>query len=232
MCSSRVRFLLAVVLALFAATIFSLGLNASTISLSPPQLPSAGAVKGFEFVSFQFDLYLVGAGPECNADNIVACGNLLANDHENFTELVKKPCGSGRDPHCPNPPQYERLPAYTYEDTYTHVGLTSSDLVAATFVFSGKDAAGIPLLVTVTGGGTYTISLTDSMGNDVPLDLTLTDQIYTLNFQSNSLSSEILFTPGNQPSPAPEPGACTSLFVAATWLGAGKLRRHISPPRA
>lgn len=215
----------AVVLALFAATLFLPTLRADTISLAPPSLPGAGPAKGLEFTSYQFDVYLVPLG-DCDTDFV--CGNILANDHEYFSSLVLKPCGSGRDPHCPNPRQYERLNGYTYEDTYTSVAIPPNQPIQidATFTFSGADASGIPLAVTVTGGGQYTLTLTDSQGNNVPLDLTLTDQTYTLNYQTNSLNSDILFAPAMQPATAAEPASFGLLLLALPGV-AWKVRRTL-----
>ena len=69
-----------------------------------PPISAAGSAKGFEFVSFQFRVYLVPIGdPETDYS-----ANVLANDYENYTYLHAGGGGSGRGGGY-RPPSYVRI---------------------------------------------------------------------------------------------------------------------------
>jgi hypothetical protein len=66
--------------ALFSAITFAPGVQAaSTVVLEVPQLSAAGSARSFQFVSFQFNLYLVPIGDPVSDYS----ANVLANDYEN-----------------------------------------------------------------------------------------------------------------------------------------------------
>ena len=182
------------------------------IVLNVPQLASAGSAPGFQFVSFDFNVYLMPLGDPGATDY---SANVLANDHENYTYSYVPPCGGGgRGNPCPSPPSAVQTAASTYSSTYESVN-TPPDVITAYFVFSGADVAGEPLKFTVTDNGKYTLTLRDSMGNPVTLGTALSNGLYTLEYQTNSiLGSQVIVTEAD--STAPEP--TNSLLVGMGLL--------------
>lgn len=177
---------------------------ASTIVLDVPGLATAGTARGFQFVSFQFDLYLVPVGDPVSD----YAANVLANDRENYTYEHPVACGSGRGGgYCP--PKYARGPANTYSDTYQHVTSPPGTLDAF-FHFSGADAAGLPLEVTVSQSGPNSMVLTAD-GDPTPIvpGTPLRDTLYTLEYRTGSLAGvEIIFARA-----VPEPAAVQLTLV-------------------
>lgn len=201
-------------LALVILFTIALPVRASSIVLQPPQLTSGGSATDFQFVSFQFDVYLVYIGDPVTD----FAANVLANDRENYT--FQPPCigggGKGGGGGCTTPP---RQSAYTYADTYTQVTAPPS-LIDAVFKFSGADAAGLPLKLTIADSGQDSVSLTDAAGASVAIGapFTLTNQIYTLQLQTNSLAgSEVLINGAADPGTAaavPEPASFEFMLTA------------------
>jgi hypothetical protein len=190
---SRVlRCLAAEALALFAAIALAPEAQAASIvTLDVPQLANAGSARSFEFVSFQFNLYLVPIGDPVSDFS----ANVLANDYENYTYVRAVGGGSGKGGGY-HPPTYARGPGDTYSDTYQNVTSPPTKLDAL-FHFSGADVAGMPLAVTVSDSGTYSLNLTaDADGTHSPITpgTPLSNSLYTLEYQTNSLlGSQITF---------------------------------------
>lgn len=163
------------------------------VTLDVPPLAVAGSARGFEFVSFQFDLYLVPIGdPETDY-----AANVLANDHENYTYEHPGGGGSGRGGGY-RPPHYVRGPGATYSDTYQNVTQPPRELDAF-FHFNGRDVAGAALAVTVLDSGRHSIVLTadaDPTRTPLALGAPLADGGYTLEFRTDSLQgSRITLVP-------------------------------------
>jgi hypothetical protein len=162
------------------------------VTLDVPQLGAAGSARAFQFVNYQFNLYLVPVG-----DPVSDYGaNVLANDYENFTYEHATAGGSGRGGGY-KPPKYIRGPGDTYSDTYTHVTQPPTDLHAF-FHFSGADVAGVPLAMTVLNDGTYSLALTadaDPTHTSIAPGSPLSNELYTLEFETTSLAgSQVTFT--------------------------------------
>jgi hypothetical protein len=186
-------FLSGAAIALVAATMFAPAANsASTVALDVPPLATAGSARSFQFVSFQFNLYLVPIGdPETDYS-----ANVLANDHENYTYEHAGGGGSGRGGGY-HPPHYIRGPGATYSATYQNV-TSPPTLLDAFFHFSGADVAGLPLAAAVSDSGTYALTLTadaDATHSPITLGTPLSNGLYTLELQTDSLSgSQVTFT--------------------------------------
>jgi hypothetical protein len=206
-------------LALAAATIIAPGARAAlVVTLDVPQLATAGNALGFEFVSFQFDVYLVGLGDPSGPSDYAA--NVLANDRENYTYLYRPPCGGGGrgGGYCTHPPPLARAGSYTYSDTYQTVTRPPTE-VDAFFHFSGADAVGKPLIFTVQDSGSYTLTLRDAANSAVPLDTPLSSGFYTLEYRTNNiLGAQVLIA-----SAVPEP-AVALLLVPGVLLLAVRCR--------
>jgi hypothetical protein len=166
-------------------------LQAATVTLDVPPIAAAGSAKGFEFTSFQFRVYLVGIG-DAETDY---SANVLANDYENYTYLHAGGGGSGRGGGY-RPPSYVRIAGASYGDTYANVTHPPSELDAF-FHFSGVDVAGLPLDVTVSDSGSYSLNLTadaDPTHSPIIPGTPLTNALYTLEYQTNSLlGSQVTF---------------------------------------
>ncbi len=134
----------------------------STVVLDVPPLATAGSARAFEFVSFDFRVYLVGIGDPVSDYS----ANVLANDYENYTYEHAGGGGSGRGGGY-HPPHYIRGPAATYSDTYTNVTRPPTKLDAL-FHFSGADVVGVPFDVAVQD---YR-SVTRSHSPPIPIRLT------------------------------------------------------------
>jgi hypothetical protein len=204
--------------ALVAGLLLASGVHAATtIVLDVPELATAGNARSFEFVSFQFKLYLVPVG-----DPVSDYGaNVLANDAENYTYEHAVPCGSGRGGgYCQ--PKYVRGPANTYGATYQHVTSPPGKLDAF-FHFSGADVAGTPLSVTVSGSGPYSVVLTadaDPTHSPIIPGTPLSNAFYTLEYQTNSLlASQITFA-----RQVPEPGSLSLLLVGFALVAVAHAR--------
>src|SRR5882757_9731021 len=76
-----------------------------TVTLDTPQLATAGSARAFQFVNFQFNLYMVPVGDPVSDYS----ANVLANDYENFTYEHATAGGSGRGGGY-KPPKYIRGP--------------------------------------------------------------------------------------------------------------------------
>ena len=213
------RLLAAQALALSAAlTLATSSQAALTVVLDVPQLGTAGSARGFEFVSFQFNLYLVPIGDPVSD----YAANVLANDYENYTYEHPVPCGSGRGGgYCQ--PTYARGPADTYSATYQNVTSPPTKLDAF-FHFSGADVAGMPLAISVTGGGTHSLLLTaDADPTHAPIipGSPLSSGLYTLEYQTDSLA-------GSQITLArmvPEPVSVQLLLPGLALLAATRARK-------
>jgi hypothetical protein len=158
--------------------------SAGTVTLDVPQLALAGTAKGFEFVSFQFRVYLVAIGDPVSDYS----ANVLANDYENYTYLHPGGGGSGRGGGY-RPPTYVRGPGASYSDTYTNV-ISPPHELDALFHFSGADVAGVPLALSVSDSGDYSLLLTaDADPSHSPIDpsAALSNQLYTLEYRTDSL---------------------------------------------
>jgi hypothetical protein len=177
---------------LFAVVILAVDAHAASIvTLDVPQLAAAGSARSFQFTSFQFNLYLVPIGDPVSDYS----ANVLANDYENYTYEHASGGGSGRGGGY-RPPKYVRGPGDTYSDTYQNV-ISPPKTLDALFHFSGADVAGVPLAVTISDSGTYSLNLTaDADGTHSPIipGTPLSNGLYTLEYQTNSLlGSQITF---------------------------------------
>jgi hypothetical protein len=216
--SRILRRLAAVALTFSAALTLAPGAEAAlTVVLDVPQLGTAGSARGFEFESFQFNLYLVPIGDPVSDYS----ANVLANDSENYTFEHAVACGSGRGGgYCP--PKYARGPGRTYSATYQNVTRPPGKLDAF-FHFSGADVVGMPLVVSVTGGGAHSLTLTaDADGTHSPIaaGTPLTSGLYTLEYQTDSLlGSQITFA-----RMVPEPVSVQLLLAGLVLLGAIRAR--------
>ena len=212
-----------ILLALFVLLLLSSPMTrAQVVTLDVPPLASAGSAKGFEFASFQFDVYLVGLGDPSGSSDYAA--NVLGNDHENYSYLFQPSCGgSGRGggSHCTHPPPPERLGASTYSDTYQSVTQPPTELDVF-FHFSGADVVGKPLQFSVQDSGNYSFKLTADAGNTpVTPGSPLSAGWYTLEYQTNSLlGSELVITE------VPEPGFASLLVSGLLLLGGWHARRR------
>src|ERR1700687_4927687 len=89
---------------------------ASIVILDVPRLATAGSARSFEFLSFQFNLYLVPIGDPVSD----YAANVLANDSENYTYEHAVACGSGRGGgYCP--PTYARGRGHNRRATFQNV---------------------------------------------------------------------------------------------------------------
>jgi hypothetical protein len=163
-----------------------------TVTLDAPQLAAGGSARAFQFVNFQFNLYMVPVG-----DPVSDYGaNVLANDYENYTYEHAAAGGSGRGGGY-KPPRYIRGPGATYSDTYTHITQPPTDLHAY-FHFSGADVAGLPLAMDVLNDGAYSLTLTadgDPTHTPIVPGSPLSSALYTLDFETTSLAqSQVTFT--------------------------------------
>jgi hypothetical protein len=179
-------------LAFFAAFALAHDIRAaSTVTLDVPPISAAGSAKGFEFTSFQFRVYLVPIG-DAETDY---SANVLANDYENYTYLHAGGGGSGRGGGY-RPPSYVRIAGASYGDTYTNVTRPPTELDAF-FHFSGADVAGLPLAVSVSDLGDYSLNLTadaDPTHSPIVPGTPLSVGFYTLEYQTDSLlGSQVTF---------------------------------------
>lgn len=185
---------------------------AYVVNLDVPPLATAGSALGFEFQSFQFNVYLVPIGDPV-ADY---AANVVANDRENYTYLSPVACGSGRGGgYCP--PTYAREPGSTYSDAYVQVTQPPTALDVS-FHFSGADAAGQPLAVSVLDSGSPSLELTADAGNvPVALGTPLGDGFYTLHYRTDSLAgSQVIL------SAVPEPAAALQLAAGLMFFVTGR----------
>ena len=166
---------------------------ASEVTLDVPPLATAGSARSFEFVDFEFRVYLVPIGDPVSDYS----ANVLANDYENYTYEHAGGGGSGRGGGY-RPPHYVRGPAATYSDTYTNVTRPPT-LLDALFHFSGADVVGIPFDVAVQDTGAYSLTLTadnDPTHTPITPGTPLGNALYTLEYQTNSLDgSQVTLTP-------------------------------------
>ena len=162
-------------------------------------------------------MYLVGIGDPVSD----YAANVLANDYENYTYEHPVACGSGRGGgYCP--PTYARGPGNTYSATYQTVTSPSTKLDAF-FHFSGADVAGMPLALSVTGGGTHSLLLTadaDPTHTPITPGTPLANGLYTLEYQTDSLlGSQITFA-----RTVPEPVPVQPLLPGLALLAAIRAR--------
>lgn len=160
--------------------------QAVAVVVDVPPLGSAGNALGFEFVSLQFNTYLIGLGDPNTASDYAA--NVVANDHENYTYLYRPSCGgSGRGGGYCQPKPYVRGSSATYSDAYVTVSNPPTE-IDARFHFSAADLAGKPLTVAVQDTGSYSLTLTADAGNTpVTLGAPLANGLYTLEYRTHDL---------------------------------------------
>jgi len=203
---------------------------ALVVNLDVPLLGTAGNQPGFEFGSFQFNVYLVPQGDPTSSSDFSAYVD--ANDVESFTFLSKPPCGGGGKGggNCSPPPPPVRTAGSIYQAT-TQLVSSPPTTLDVLFHFSGADVAGRPLVFDVQHSGSQTLKLTADAGHvPVSLGAPLSNGLYTLEYKADDLqSARISIT-----SPVPEPTTRLLflpglLVLAAAFKHAG-VRRLKEPP--